>query len=481
LAAPGAGRLFVAGSRRSVGGIKILHIPFGYFPDPVGGAEIYVEALAKGLRRWGFESVICAPACAPGAYVHSGLRVLRFESTGEGLTVDDLYGDGDAVAAASFEAILAAEKADLVHFHALTPEVSPRLARAIKARGIPVVFTYHVCTATCEVGTLLRSGRESCDGEMATSRCSACRLQSLGMPKALASAAGRIPVRAGEMVRKLGLYGSVWTAVRMSELIAGRQTSVRSFLDLVDQVVAPSRWVREVLLANGVVPAKITLCEQGVVRAPGAAPSAVPAAGSGGGLRIVMLGRLSPPKGFDVLLDAFDDLRGCDIALDIYGLPATGDEGRYRAALGRRVAMDSRVRLLPPVPHEQVVTTIARYDVLAVPSQALETGPLVVLEAFAAGVPVLGSDLGGISERVVHERNGLLVPPFDRAAWTAAVHRLATEANLVERLSLGVSPPRDMHWVSREMRDLYLRLAGAPSRVGIEAERAEESGATLPA
>ena len=56
---------------------------------------------------------------------------------------------------------------------------------------------------------------------------------------------------------------------------------------------------------------------------------------------------------------------------------------------------------------------LSRIDVLAVPSQWLETGPLVVLEAFAAGTPVIGSDLGGIRELVSDGRDGLLVPHDD--------------------------------------------------------------------
>jgi glycosyltransferase involved in cell wall biosynthesis len=60
-------------------------------------------------------------------------------------------------------------------------------------------------------------------------------------------------------------------------------------------------------------------------------------------------------------------------------------------------------------------------DLLAVPSVCFETGPLVVLEGFAAGLPVVGSDIGGIAERVRHGESGWLVPVGNVDAWARAL------------------------------------------------------------
>src|SRR3989442_1723482 len=77
---------------------------------------------------------------------------------------------------------------------------------------------------------------------------------------------------------------------------------------------------------------------------------------------------------------------------------ASGD--RYAAELGASIADDARIRILSPLHPDEVVPRLRSYDVVVVPSQCLETGPLVVLEAFAARTPVIGSKLGGISELV---------------------------------------------------------------------------------
>jgi glycosyltransferase involved in cell wall biosynthesis len=89
----------------------------------------------------------------------------------------------------------------------------------------------------------------------------------------------------------------------------------------------------------------------------------------------------------------------------------------------------------------------------------METGPLVVLEAFAAGVPVLGSRLGGIADKVRHERDGLLVnPPASVEAWRGMLRRIADPTQLRE-LRARVRPPRSDVDVAAEMAGLYASLA----------------------
>jgi glycosyltransferase involved in cell wall biosynthesis len=143
------------------------------------------------------------------------------------------------------------------------------------------------------------------------------------------------------------------------------------------------------------------------------------------------------------------------VTLDVFATVQDDDGARYRSAVCSAVAGDARIRLCGPVPHDRVVETLAGYDATVVPSQWLETGPLTVLESFAGGVPVLGSDLGGIAELVTHDRDGWLVPHSDVRAWSAAIERLASERALVERLRGGVRRPRSTEDVARDMVSVY--------------------------
>jgi glycosyltransferase involved in cell wall biosynthesis len=175
-------------------------------------------------------------------------------------------------------------------------------------------------------------------------------------------------------------------------------------------------------------------------------------------LRVAFLGRLDPTKGVDLLVRAVRAAADLPVAVDVFGI-AQGEAGeRYAQALRAQAAGDARINFQSPLPASEVVTRLRGYDVLAVPSQWMETGPMVVLEAFAAGVPVLGSRLGGIAELVRDGVDGVLVEPASVTAWTAALRALATEPERLARLRAGIQPPRTMATAAAEMAQLYCRL-----------------------
>src|ERR1700687_1531550 len=126
--------------------VKLAHVPFTFAPDPIGGTEIYVEALARNLTSWGIDSVILAPSSNGKSqrYDYNGLCVRRYRiAPSSDKMLRELYGAGDPAAAAEFGQILDEERPDAVHLHAFSRGVSLLMVRAAKRRGIPVFFTYH--------------------------------------------------------------------------------------------------------------------------------------------------------------------------------------------------------------------------------------------------------------------------------------------------------------------------------------------------
>lgn len=449
---------FTGGSCDALFTMKVLQVPFTYHPDPCGGTEIYMEALAHRLKAHDVESVIAAPAAREGTSERDGLYVRRYALSEQIADLRDLYGEGDATAAAGFERILEEERPAVVHLHAQTRGVSLRMLRAARRRGLPVVYTYHTPTATCQRGTLLRWGNEVCDGTMTERLCAACALEGRGVNRLAAHALAAMPPAVGALSGRAGLRGGIWTALRARELTALRHRCARDFLAEADHVVAVCEWVRKVLLCNGVRAEKITLSRQGLCQDLLEESVAKVSPARAGALRVAFLGRLDPTKGVDILLRAMRAMPEAQVAVDIYGI-AQGEAGRaYEAKLRAMGKADTRITFHNPVPAGRVVETLRAYDVLAVPSQWLETGPMVVLEAFAAGVPVLGSQLGGIAELVRDEVDGLLVPSADVGAWSMALRRLQAEPELLPRLQRSIQPPRTMHAAAAEMAALYHRL-----------------------
>ncbi len=439
--------------------MKVIQVPFGFHPDPVGGTEVYVEMLARGLIASNIDTVIAAPAATGASYEHDRLRVRRFAATERLRDLGDLYGSGDEGAARQFGSIVDEERPDLVHLHALSPAASLRLVREVKRRRVPMVFTYHTPTVSCQRGTLLRWGEQVCDGLLDVRTCASCTLHGLGLPRLPSELLGLIPATVGRALGAARLSGGAWTALRMSELTAHRQDSLRAFLTEVDAIVVLCRWAEELLILNGVARDRVTLSRHGVSDPVATAPNER----SPGPIRVAFLGRLDPTKGPDLLVRAMRSLPEADLELHVYGIVQEGLGGSYLEELRRLAAGDPRIEFLPAIAKDKVVATLRRYHALAVPSRLLETGPLVVLEAFASGIPVLGARLGGIAELVTHERDGLLVAADSVSEWRATLLRLSAERALPERLAAGVRPPRLIGDVVREMMTLYRSISSGVS------------------
>lgn len=156
-----------------------------------------------------------------------------------------------------------------------------------------------------------------------------------------------------------------------------------------------------------------------------------PAADLPPGRRILWVGRLDPQKGFPVAVRAFADLAARDPEL---WLVVAGD-GRDRTALDV-LAPEARRRviMLGAVSQDRLPAYHATADVFVSPALGQESFGLVLVEAMAAGVPVVASDIAGYREVVRDGRDGLLVPPGDHAALAAALHRVLSERSLAQSL-----------------------------------------------
>ena len=435
--------------------MKIIQVPFTYYPDPVGGTEIYVESLVRELATLGVACTIAAPGDVSSSYQWGNSQVRRFSVSSQIDNVADMYGEGDEQAAAEFEKILELEKPDLVHLHAHTRAISVKLVDKIKARKIPVVFTYHTPTVTCQRGTMLRWGRSECDGFMDPVSCSACCLQGKGLPRLISEGIARLPLPLVKGLGKMGLRGGAWTALRMRELVTLKHKTTHSFLQSIDHIVAVCQWVQKVLLRNSIPPNKITLCRQGLSHQLPENPPCSTSKVANEVFRLVYLGRLDPTKGVDLLIKALALMPDNAVSLDIYGI-SQGEGGKaYETQLSQLAKIDTRIHFFAPIPGDKILETLEQYDALVVPSRWMETGPLVVLEAFAAGISIIGSHFGGISELIQDGVNGVLVRNPTPEEWAKAI-KAQSERNTPKMES--TKNVRTMKEVAQSMEQKYKEL-----------------------
>jgi glycosyltransferase involved in cell wall biosynthesis len=439
--------------------VDVLHVPYTYFPDAVGGTEVYVASLAETLRAHGIQSGIAAAGRIDRAYRHEGVPVFRF-AIERANDLEHAYGAPDQHAAQSFRALLARQRPRIVHLHAFSAAVSPRFVDFAHETGAKVVLTYHTPTVSCARGTMMLMGRAPCDGKLDRRRCALCTLAHHNVPPLFRDAIARMPVVVGNALAEKGLAGGVFTALRLTSLIDGAHRRFEDLARKVDRIVAPCAWACEVLLQNQIPPEKLVLCRYGLKRHAGPQASQQPGPKPrdfSGMLRLGYFGRLDPTKGVDIVVEALRRVPKASVRFEIYGIRQPGCEA-YAAKLERAAERYPRITLRPVLPPDAVGEEMRDCDFVVVPSRWLETGPLVVLEAFAVGTPVLGARLGGIAELVSDEIDGLLIPPEDLGAWASTIATLAAAPERVARLRAGIQPPRTMDEVAHDMAQLYRTL-----------------------
>jgi glycosyltransferase involved in cell wall biosynthesis len=255
---------------------------------------------------------------------------------------------------------------------------------------------------------------------------------------------------------RLRATGRLWTALGLPCLVHARLRAIRTFLEAVDAIVVPCDWASDLLERNAVPAGKVFRCRQGL-RLPREVHRSRVSERSGP-VRFVFVGRAHPDKGLSVVLDALRARPELNALLAAYVVTQAGDEP-HLAALRSRVGSDPRIRLLPPIwDRTALLSELARHDCLVVPSVWLETGPMVALEAWAAGLPVIGSRLGGLAELIHDGVDGLLVEPGDVQAWRRCLETLVASRSYLATLQVAVRRPRSMATVAEEMSWLYERL-----------------------
>jgi glycosyltransferase involved in cell wall biosynthesis len=239
----------------------------------------------------------------------------------------------------------------------------------------------------------------------------------------------------------------------------------RKLLRRMDAVVVVSDTLRDQLLQAGVQPPRLHVIANGIradrVRAAAASARADVRAELGlasEDLALLALGRLSPEKGQDVLLEAFGRLTDAEHV----HLLLAGD-GAARTALERRAAapaLGGRVHLLGWV--DEPWRLLGAADGFVLPSRS-EGLPLALLEALAAGLPVVATRVGAVAEVLEDGRCGLLVKPGDPRALTEALQAFVTDPSLRARLAgagrARIAGAYDVAQQTRALENLYRMVA----------------------
>jgi glycosyltransferase involved in cell wall biosynthesis len=186
--------------------------------------------------------------------------------------------------------------------------------------------------------------------------------------------------------------------------------------------------------------------------------------GSMSPIRALTVSRIDPRKGLRTLPAAIEHLAnaGVRLTLDIIGptIGLIGDDERdaiRRDAESRGVA--DRVRMVGAIPLDQLMSKYREYDIFILPTQPGEGIPRVLLEAMANGLPIVTTEVSGITSLITHEENGLLIPDASAGSIVSAVQRLAADATLRQKLIQGGYATARRFTLERQAADM-MREAG---------------------
>jgi len=257
--------------------------------------------------------------------------------------------------------------------------------------------------------------------------------------------------RAGRFAGTLEQFQTERGGLRVRLLRATRTAALRR----ASRVLVPSAYLRAIALGWRLDPARTTVVPNPApeVRVHPTRDEARAALGIEG-FALGVAGRLTEQKALEDTLAAL--ARVPRVALLVLG------DGPERAALERRAAqldVSDRVRFLGAGTRDDVIVLFRAVDA-ALLTSAWENLPHTLLEALAAGTPVIATAVGGIPEVVRDGENGLLVPPRDVAAAASAIDRLVRDEVLRASLAAAAAPSVEELAEPRILRRIVQAIVG---------------------
>ncbi len=315
---------------------------------------------------------------------------------------------------------------DVVHVHNFFPLLTPSVYDACRAAGVPVVQTLHNFRLACLNGSFFRNGRV----------CEDCLGRSAPWPGVVHACYRGSRAASGAVAAMLTLHRFLGT-----------------WAQKVDVYVAPTSFVRTKLIHAGLPAEKIVVKPHFVHPDPG------PGDGTGG--YALFVGRLTVEKGLETLLAAWERLQG-RVRLKVVG---EAPSPRYLAGISKRV---DGVEWLGRQSPEHVQALMKDALVLLFPSLWYETFGLVIIEAYAAGTPVIAGDHGSIADLVDYGRTGLQF-------------RLDDPGDLADKVAWMSSHPRERSEMGRaarrEFEQKYSAESNYPTLIEIYAKARERARA----
>ena len=295
--------------------------------------------------------------------------------------------------------------------------------RAAQSLGLPSVLTLTDFWFLCRRLSMLRSDGTLSSVPIDPARCARC----IGEEQRRYRWMGQVMDTAMDVYWRIQ-KGSV-------SAFAARADYLLETLRNVDAIISPSRFLRQMFIESGLESERILFMRQG--HDSHSHPSFAMVGPSPTVLRVGYLGQIADIKGVHVLLEAARSITSAALEVRVYGDPQT--HPHYTRRLERIIAADSRLHMMGLYKRSDLSAVLASCDVIVVPSLWYENSPNVILEAFAHGVPVIASNVGGMAELVQDGVNGLHFQLGSVSDLSRQIERLLNGPLLLQTLREGAA------------------------------------------
>lgn len=387
---------------------SILHVIHSF--DMPGGTELHTRNIIDGLSSR-FHSTVIYPASVPGQWidleakeVDGYLRVLKLRK--ESIMVSDSFigAPGDLInedVENIFASLMRGVNYAIVHFQHLIGWDSLLLPIIAKHQGCKVVISLHDYYLLCPEYNLILPDLRRCRKTLADSQDTEC-LYCLGAKRR---------------------YHQTDNPPILRDYIAKRKQIITRVFEAADLLIAPSEFVLEQFnQAYGeMIKDKIITVPHGIEPLQKSKRK-----NKGNILRVGFLGNASDRKGILVLLQTARFLKGMPIRFEIFGgLPPAVRKLATELGIVQHGSYDRR----------DLPLLLSRTNLVIIPSIWDETFCLTVSESQMMGIPVIASNAGAISERIIDGETGFLVPPNDVKAIAAKLLAIQKNPRLLENVA----------------------------------------------
>jgi len=441
--------------------VKVVYVLHQFFPRHITGTETYTYGLAKALQGRGHQvAILC--------YEHSHFEKIPLQGI-----INDAY-DGIPVRRLCYHQKLAPNpvyyeyynplmgewaqayfneiKPDVIHFTHCAFLTSAVIEAAHRLK-IPTVLTLTDFWFICPRMQLLQENEELCEGPEGEADCLKCHLPSLLNPykkylRFLPPSAQKALFQVGSFMKAiLALnraphYGALKAALQ-------RKPFLQQMLERVDKIIAPSLFLQEMYIRNGISASALKHLSFGLDTSHLNGHKKNPA----DRLRIAFIGTLTAHKGCHILVEAFRKIESDRLQLAIYG--NTEQFAEYTARIKKQMGKDERIALKGTFPPEDLGKVFSEIDILVVPSIWYENTPLIVYSALATKTPVIATNLGGLTELIKPGVNGFLFEAGDVTGLKACMEKIVHSPDLLQRLEEQIEPVKNMETHAEEILQEY--------------------------